>query len=50
MFNWGNDRFVLGKLPEAGNSTKRKKSARELFEEAIIGSEEEEEFRGTDKE
>lgn len=45
LFDWGNDRFVLGKLPDKGNSTKRKKSARELFEEAILGTEEEKEFK-----
>ena len=43
LFNWGNDKFVLGKLPDRGNSTRRKKSARELFEEALLGEPEEQE-------
>ena len=45
IFDWGNDRFVLGKLPDSGNSTKKKKTARELFEEAILGEPEEQEFK-----
>ena len=45
LFDWGNDRFVLGKLPDAsGNSNVKKKSARQLFEEAILGEPEEEEY------
>jgi hypothetical protein len=37
MFNWGNDRFVLGQIGHSGggNSTlKKKKTAREVFMEA----------------
>jgi hypothetical protein len=43
LFNWGNDRFVLGQLPsQSGNSTlKRKKSPQEVFMEAILETEEE---------
>lgn len=41
LFNWGNDRFVLGKLPEHGNATKRKKSHYDIFMEAILEEEEE---------
>lgn len=42
LFNWGNDRFVLGQLPSSGgNSTiKRKKSPQEIFMEAILDDEE----------
>jgi len=38
LFNWGNDRFVLGQLPSSGgNSTlRRKKSPQEIFMEAIL--------------
>lgn len=42
LFDWGNDRFVLGKLPEqGGNSTKRKKSHYDIFMEAILEEEQE---------
>ena len=43
LFDWGNDRFVLGKLPEhsGGNATKRKLSPHEIFMQAIIEEEEE---------
>lgn len=44
LFNWGNDRFVLGKLADnsGGNGTaKRKKSPQEIFMEAILEEEEE---------
>eukprot|EP00347_Sterkiella_histriomuscorum_P004222 403361278 len=42
LFNWGNDRFVLGQLPsQSGNSTmKRKKSPQEIFMEAILEEDE----------
>lgn len=41
LFNWGNDRFVLGRLADhGGNSTiKRKKSPQEIFMEAILDPE-----------
>ena len=42
LFDWGNDRFVLGKLPDAhGNATRRKKSHYDVFMEAILEEEEE---------
>lgn len=58
FFNWGNDRFVLGKLADksgnGGNSTvKRKKSPQEIFMEAILEDEAEqnkEEERPKEKE
>ena len=48
LFDWGNDRFVLGQLADkahAGNSTgvKRKKSPQEIFMEAILDPEPEDE-------
>ena len=42
LFNWGNDRFVLGRqiADKSGNSTgKRKKSPQEIFMEAILDEE-----------
>jgi len=39
LFNWGNDRFVLGRqiADKSGNSTaKRKKTPQEIFMEAIL--------------
>lgn len=42
LFNWGNDRFVLGRqiADKSGNSTgKRKKSPQEIFMEAILDDE-----------
>lgn len=44
LFNWGNDRFVLGRQIAAsgGNSTiKRKKTPQEIFMEAILEDEQE---------
>ena len=44
LFNWGNDRFVLGRqiADHSGNSTvKRKKTPQEIFMEAILDEEEE---------
>jgi len=45
LFNWGNDKFVLGRqqLADAsGNSTvKRKKTPQEIFMEAILEGDEE---------
>jgi len=43
LFNWGNDRFVLGRqiADKSGNSTvKRKKTPQEIFMEAILDEEE----------
>ena len=43
LFNWGNDRFVLGRqiADKSGNSTvKRKKTPQEIFMEAILDDEE----------
>ena len=43
LFNWGNDRFVLGRqiADKSGNSTaKRKKTPQEIFMEAILEEEE----------
>lgn len=43
LFNWGNDKFVLGKqiADKSGNSTvKRKKTPQEIFMEAILDDEE----------
>jgi hypothetical protein len=39
LFNWGNDRFVMGRLADksgGGNGTARKKSAREIFEDSFL--------------
>ena len=44
LFNWGNDKFVLGRqiADHSGNSTvKRKKTPQEIFMEAILDEEEE---------
>ena len=44
LFNWGNDRFVLGRqiADKSSNSTaKRKKSPQEIFMEAILDEEKE---------
>ena len=43
LFNWGNDKFVLGRqiADHSGNSTvKRKKTPQEIFMEAILDEEE----------
>lgn len=43
FFNWGNDKFVLGRqiADHSGNSTvKRKKTPQEIFMEAILDDEE----------
>jgi translocation protein SEC62 len=43
LFNWGNDRFVLGRqiADKSGNSTvKRKRTPQEIFMEAILDEEE----------
>lgn len=43
LFNWGNDRFVLGRqiADKSGNNTaKRKKTPQEIFMEAILEDEE----------
>ena len=43
FFNWGNDKFVLGRqiADHSGNSTvKRKKTPQEIFREAILDDEE----------
>jgi hypothetical protein len=42
LFNWGHDRFIVGKLGDSsGNSThKRKKTPQEIFMEAILEEEE----------
>lgn len=40
LFNWGNDRFVLGRIADTSNTTNKKKSAREIFMEAILDEEE----------
>ncbi len=42
LFNWGNDRFVLGKLGDGKNITKRKKSNHEIFMEALLEGDNEE--------
>lgn len=41
LFNWGNDRFVLGQLPSSAGSggLKKKKSPQEIFMEAILDPE-----------
>lgn len=41
LFDSGFDRFVLGKLPSAGNATKRKLTPQEIFMKAIMDDEEE---------
>jgi hypothetical protein len=42
LFDWGNDKFVLGKLPDANkNGTRRKKTHQEIFMEAILDDVEE---------
>lgn len=43
LFNWGNDRFVLGRqiADKSGNSTvKRKRTPQEIFMDAILDEEE----------
>lgn len=42
LFNWGNDRFVLGRIEDkSGNGTaKRKKTPQQIFMEAILEEEE----------
>lgn len=43
LFDWGNDRFVMGKIADASkNGTKRKKTHHEIFMEAIMETEDEE--------
>ncbi len=43
LFNWGNDRFVLGRIADkSGNGTLRKKSAREIFEDALFDGDDQE--------
>jgi hypothetical protein len=44
LFDWGHDRFVIGKLGDGANSTgiRRKKSPHEIFMEAILETGEEE--------
>jgi hypothetical protein len=44
LFDWGHDRFIVGKIADAsGNSTtKRKKTPQEVFMEAILETGEEE--------
>jgi hypothetical protein len=42
LFDWGNNKFVLGNdAMKAGNSTKKKKSHYDIFMEAILEEEEE---------
>mmetsp|Transcript_29230 Transcript_29230/g.21762 ORF Transcript_29230/g.21762 Transcript_29230/m.21762 type:complete len:116 (+) Transcript_29230:763-1110(+) len=42
LFEWGNDRFVLGKLADkSGTAGKKKKSNYEIFMEAFMDDEEE---------
>lgn len=41
LFQYGMDRFVLGKLPDAGPGSKKKKSHYDIFMEAILEDEEE---------
>jgi hypothetical protein len=42
FFNWGNDRFVMGKIGDGKNVTKKKKSNHEIFMEAILEGDTEE--------
>lgn len=42
LFNWGHDRFVMGKIGDGKNTTKRKKTNHEIFMEAILEGEQEE--------
>lgn len=43
MFEWGNERFVQGRIADGSkNGTKRKKTHHEIFMEAIMEAEEEE--------
>jgi len=43
LFEWGNDRFVMGKIADGSgkNGTARKKTAHEIFMEAIMETDEE---------
>ena len=42
LFNWGNDRFVYGRLGDgSGNMTRRGKSSMEIFMDAIMDEDEE---------
>jgi len=48
LFEWGNDRFVKGRIADASgkNSTKRK-SNHQIFMEAIMETDEEEKLKAT---
>ena len=42
LFNWGNDRFVMGRIEDQNmNKTARKKTAQEVFMEVLLGDENE---------
>lgn len=41
LFEWGNERFVMGRIADSSAAgAKRKKTARELFMDAILDPEE----------
>jgi len=43
LFNWGNNRFVMGQIEDQNtNKTARKKTAQEIFMEVLLGEEEDE--------
>mmetsp|Transcript_38687 Transcript_38687/g.37033 ORF Transcript_38687/g.37033 Transcript_38687/m.37033 type:complete len:87 (+) Transcript_38687:686-946(+) len=42
LFDWGHDRFVMGKIADKSGNAKKKKSNYEIFMEAIMEGEEEE--------